>query len=365
MKQENNSNSLLLCSVGNNADGFRIDQIAMNKNSFIGSGYGLLEKKAIICSWNNKLEMDWSLVSDTLEAFEEPASAIDEQGNYLVVNKNINTTPYYGYFTLIQKEGKVLWTQRTDHIDVMSDIVVLRNNQFLVSFKQKGAYIDGGTTKKYYMASSLWITADGALVQKYKYLVDRDKFTEFNIHKTLEDVNGNIYYFGSVLLPNNRTDLLIFKVNPQARVQWSYSYPTQKDLSIKSATISPEGKIFIAADSYGRTGGFLLAELESDGNIYWNNFITTSPYEQIKNLFWSNNELLLVYDKTLNVGIMHCSIKGECCSGESSKLNIKFTPADIQLSNSNAEFEPTGCRWTAVHLDSKIFGEVQSITDCK
>lgn len=354
-----------LYSVGNKAESFRLDQIAAIHSNIVSSGYGTDNKKAIIAGWSNKLELKWSLVSDSLEAFEEPCSCIDSKGNYLVVSKNTSAQPYYGYFTLVRPDGSVGWTQCADHIDVMSDILALKGGRFLVSFKQKGAYIDGGTMKKYLMATSLWVTIDGAITQKYKFLVDREKFIDFNLYKTLEDSKGNIYYLGSGFMVNNRTDLLIVKTNAEGRVQWSNTYATGKELVIKSADIDAKDQIVIAADSYGKTGGIMLGGVGVDGNIIWNNFITTTPYEQVKNVFWNKDGILIVYDKTLNAGILSCDAKGKNCIVKNTELDIKASNADIQLSPNNAEFEATQCKWLPIQLQVINHKNPSLINDCK
>ncbi|NOT38331.1 MAG: hypothetical protein HOP11_13250 [Saprospiraceae bacterium] len=357
--------SVKVITVGNQSDMFRLDQLASSSGFVLASGYGMADKKALVLGMDSDLKLNWGLVSDSLEAFEEPASSMDANGNYLVVNKNLAATPYYAYFTLLTREGKVQWTQRTDHIDALADIVSLRNNNFLIAFKQKGAYIDGGTMKKYLMASSLWVTKDGAIIQKYKFLVDRDKFIDFNLHKCLEDSKGNIYYFGSGLLVNNRTDLFVIKTNAAGHVQWSYTYQTGHELVIKSADISKDDKIVIAADSYGKSGGFLLAGLGTDGKILWNNHTSTTPYEQIKSVFIDKDQFIVVYDKTLQAGILYCDSKGKSCTGKSKELSIAQSNADIQLSPNNAEFEATQCRWLPLQLQTMMHNDVKLISDCK
>ena len=354
-----------LFSIGNKVDGFRLDQITASSKSVVASGYGGQDRKAIICGFTDKLNKQWCLVSDSLEAFEEPVSAMDDKGNYLVVNKNTSAQPYYGYFTLVASDGKVLWTQCADHIDLMSDIIALKNGQFFVCFKQKGAYIDGGTGKKYYMATGLWVTIEGNIVQKYKFLIDREKVIDFNLNKAVEDSKGNIYLFGAGQMLNNKADLLVIKINSTARVQWSYTYSTGKELSIKSADIDSKDNIVIAADSYGKAGGFLLAGIDLDGKILWNTYSTTTPYEQIKNVYWDKEDIKLIFDKTLNAGVLTCSNKGKCCIGNSSLLDLKATNADVQLSPNNAEFEPTACRWNPIELQMQVHNNPKWIDDCK
>ena len=152
---------------------------------------------------------------------------------------------------------------------------------------------------------------------------------------------------------------------PEPNISHSYTYNTGKELSIKSADIDAEDNIVIAADSYGKNGGFLLAGIDSEGKIQWNNYSTTTPYEQIKNVYWDQEEIKVVFDKTLNAGILVCSNKGKCCMGSSSSLDIKATNADVQLSPNNSEFEPTACRWNPIELQVEVHNNPKWIDDCK
>ncbi|MEP7197613.1 MAG: hypothetical protein ABI851_13920 [Saprospiraceae bacterium] len=351
-------------TIGNNKDDSRVLKVFNSSNNFVFSGYGLEGKKAFLAGTDDHMKVQWSWSCDSLEAFEEPAGAQDKLGNIFVVNKNPAATPYYGYFTLLDKEGIVKWTKKMDQIDVMSDIIACKSGDFLIHFKQKGAYIDGGTRKKYFIVPSIRISTEGKITNQYKFLVDREKYMDLNIHKVLESSTGNFYYLGSAWTVFNRTDLLIIKSDQIGRVIWSYSYQTNAELAIKSAAFDSKGNVVVAADSYGHSGGMMRGTINTDGDFLWNSFNTTTPYEQIKNFSIVKDNYYTFYDKTLNFGIMTANLEGKSCMGKTSVLEIKRSNAEVMLSSNNAVFDSTQVEWKKCELTTKSVGRLDAIIDC-
>lgn len=352
--------------VGDGQNAFRFEKLGLTAGQLVASGYGFEDKASMVAGFSNDLDLKWAMRADSLMPFEEPALCADNQGNVVVLSKAPSAwSPYYGVFTLINREGKVMWNRKVDMIDVMSDIVALRNGDFLTCFKQKGAYIDGGTHKKYYMISVVRFTVQGELAYQVKFLVDREQFLDVDFNKVMEASGGDLYFCGRSRNLANRTDLLVVKTDKGGKIIWSKTYQTNQEQGIRSGTFDPKGNIVLVADSYGHSGGMLRTSIDPSGNVLWANFNKSTPYEQMRAVFALKDKFQYVCDRTLNMGVYTSSVNGSVCFGESAPAKLTVGSAEFILSNNTNEFQDYNAGWKPVELKTSRPAVWSRIDDCK
>lgn len=351
-------------SIGDGHSNFRFEKVVIGQDRYIFSGFGFEDKSAMVASFSKKMELQWAMKADSVQAFEEPAFCSDSKGNCLLVSKNTSADPYYGFFTLLKKDGTKLWSAIIDQIDVMADIASLRNGDFLVCFTQKGAYIDGGTRKKYFIVPIIRLNINKEISYQVKFLIDREKFMGVEFTKVLETASGNLYFCGKAWSVENRSDMFVIKTDAGGKVIWANTYRTNKELMIKSAVLDDKEQVIIAADSYGHNGGFLRAAINLNGDMIWNSYDVSTPYEQVKSIHTSKNGLEFVIDKTLNFGMMTSDLKGKTCLGSGSELPISKIKTEVILSNHNAELLPNNTPWHECKLNVQTLKNVKSMIDC-
>ena len=109
----------------------------------------------------------------------------------------------------------------------------------------------------------------------------------------------------------------------------------------------------------------LRAGLTVDGDIKWNSFNTTKPYEQIRHLSLNKSgDCQVVYDKTLSFAMFNTNKNGLNCLGQSSTLDIKKTPAEVELSSHNSILEADNSNWEKKTIQVKSIGKIKGIIDC-
>ncbi len=352
--------------LGDGQNAFRLEKLGLAAGQIVSSGYGFEDKASMVAGFGNNLELKWLLRADSLMPFEEPALCADSKGNVVVLSKAPSAwSPYYGVFTLINQEGKVMWNRKVDMIDVMSDIVALRNGDFLTCFKQKGAYIDGGTHKKYYMISVMRFTVQGELAYQVKFLVDREQFLDVDFNKVLESSGGELYFCGRSRNLANRTDLLVVKTDKGGKIIWSKTYQTNQEQGIKAATFDSKGNIVLVADSYGHSGGMLRSAIDPSGNVLWANFNKSTPYEQMRAVFTLKDGFQYICDRTLNMGVYLSTGNGSVCFGGSGSANLTVGSAEFILSNNTNEFQEYNAGWKRVEPKISRPGAWNRVDDCK
>ncbi len=351
-------------AIGEDNQSFRIERLNLYKDIILSSGYGWQDKQAFVASFNKDLKPIWVLSNPQLRSFEEPRMACNIKGQSLLVSKNPNAEPYMSFLSLITSEGTVQWVKKLDQVDVMGDVIGSLSGDFIIGFKQKGAYIDGGTRKKYYMNTVIRVLEDGSISNQVKILVDREKFMDFQINTILESKNGDIFLMGLVIDNSNRTDLLIMKMTSNLRIAWANTYKTNKELSIKAALINTDGKIVVSADAYARGGGIFIGCINSNGDFLWNSFAKSTQYDQVKNLFETQKGYLAIIDKTLSAGFIYSNKTGQMCFGDCSVLSITKTDANLFLSNNSAELLADSTIWNKVDLNIKVVDHIDVSNDC-
>lgn len=352
-------------AMGDGMHDFRWEKVAISGSNLIFSGYGFKEKQAVISCYGKGMEPMWSLVSDSLKGIEEPSMCTDTAGNILMMHRNPTVSPYDGFITLINPSGNIQWTKMISLVDDMTELLPLSNGDFLIHYLQKGAYIDAETRKKYFMLPVLQISTKGLLTGQYHFHADRAKFAEINIHKVIQSDQGELYFMGSAQNLAHRKDLLIIKSDLEGKVFWSYTYQTDHQLDIKSASWDAKEGLVIMADAYGFTGGILAAGIGSDGEMKWNNLIPTTAYEQMIDLTSGKDYFGIFYDKILNFATLKTNKSGLSCTSPASKINIQRESAEVVSSTSNTIAVPHKPDWRTIKISMRKLGKLKAISDCK
>ena len=96
-----------------------------------------------------------------------------------------------------------------------------------------------------------------------------------------------------------------------------------------------------------------------------NSFNTTKPYEQIRHLSLNKSgDCQVVYDKTLSFAMFTTNKNGVSCLGQTSTLDIKKTPAEVELSTHNSILESDNSTWDKKTIHVKSLGKIKGIIDC-
>ncbi|MBK7302891.1 MAG: hypothetical protein IPI90_06480 [Saprospiraceae bacterium] len=203
------------------------------------------------------------------------------------------------------------------------------------------------------------------LTGQYHFHADRAKFAEINIHKVIQSDQGELYFMGSAQNLAHRKDLLIIKSDLEGKVFWSYTYQTDHQLDIKSASWDAKEGLVIMADAYGFTGGILAAGIGSDGEMKWNNLIPTTAYEQMIDVTSGKDYFGIFYDKILNFATLKTNKSGLSCTAPASKINIQRESAEVVSSTSNTIAVPHKPDWRTIKIPMRKLGKLKAISDCK
>ncbi|MBK7738986.1 MAG: hypothetical protein IPI45_14605 [Saprospiraceae bacterium] len=95
----------------------------------------------------------------------------------------------------------------------------------MISYKQKGAYINGELRKKYWINTFQIVDPIGELVQYRNFHFEYDLITDWHFNKLLQDKKGNLYFIGKIEYRNsNRQEAFIIKTAIDGQIIWSHTY---------------------------------------------------------------------------------------------------------------------------------------------
>ena len=112
-------------------------------NDYVLNGNSGESKNKFLLKTNSNGDAIWGIQSEKFRAFDPGDMAMDPAGNVLFISKDPAADAYHGCLHFVDKDGICKWSKDLSSIEAMQDIICTKDGLFLISYKQKGAYIDG------------------------------------------------------------------------------------------------------------------------------------------------------------------------------------------------------------------------------
>lgn len=344
----------------------RFERILTYDNSLILSGFYGDSKSKFLLRVLPEGKPVWAIQSEIYKTFDQGDVAVDPTGNILLSSKNPTDDAYLGFMHLIDKEGNCKWSKRMSAMEIMQDIICTRDSQFIISYKQKGAFIDGSTRKKYWMNSFHKINKEGSFIWSNKFHIEVDQASDCVFNKVLEDQAGNLYFIGRIeLLKSKGHDLFIIKTNSTGTILWSSIYATSNEFAFKNACFHESGNLLLVADGYGKNGGLVYMEMKPDGVISWSKIKATANYEQVINILPGKNKYAIVWDKLLNFSTFTMDAKGNSCYTDVKEQIIERQNFPVLLDTYHGSWDPAVSDWKKIEISLLPHSEIPLTNECK
>jgi hypothetical protein len=344
----------------------RFERVIPIGTEFVLNGFSGESKNKFLIKTNSKGEAIWGIQSERFRTFDPGDMAMDPSGNVLFITKDPSAEAYHGTLHLVDKDGNCKWSRDMSSIEVMQDIICTQDKLFLISFKQKGAYIDGSTRKKYWMNSFHKVDQSGQIVWSRKFHFDNDLVDECTFSKILEDKSGHLYFMGKIdLLKPRKQNLFITKTDKDGRIIWSNVYTGSAELNFKSGCFDSKGNLILAADGYSKNGGIAFLQLAPDGNILWAKITKSANYEQVISIFTSRDGYEIVWDKLLNFASFTVDLKGRTCTAGVEDLKLGIQKFPLILDEFKGSWDPIEADWKKMDLKLVAHQDVISTSDCQ
>lgn len=353
-------------SYGNPGTTERFEKITTAENAFYLGGFTGDEKMKFLLKLNAQYESAWGIQSERFKTLEPGDMVTDAKGNTLLITKDPAAESYHGFLHLINKDGACLWSKDVPSVDVMQDIITTGDGNYLVSFKQKGAYIDGSTRKKYWMNAFHKINTTGELIWSRKFHIEYDLVDDCIFSEILEDKSGNLYFIGKADLRSTTTQhLLIIKTDKEGRIAWSTLFNCIHQLNFKNGCFDANGNMMFVADGYGKNGGMAFIQMKPDGTIIWSKFIKTANYEQGLQVFSLPKAYEIVWDKLLNFALFTLDAKGNSCFTNMEDLKCTPQKFPVLLDAFTSNWKNVDSDWKKTEVRLVTHQNLKAVSDCK
>lgn len=339
---------------GNDQVSHRIERMRAYGKEWIVTGIRGEQKNKFIARLNDQFDPVWALSSDTLQTTDQVEMAVDQNGNTLFSCKHPSSEAYELFIYLMNQQGQCQWGRALSSVEILQDIFLTKDQQFFISFKQKGAYIDGQTRKRYLMNSFYKMDASGQLLWAAKFHLDDDQIHHAHFNKVVEDPQGFLYFIGVIALQPNMENAYIVKTNSEGKILWSKFYNGLQDVTLKHGIITKKGNLLIIADGYGKQGGLTTLEVNQDGEVLWSRKFESANYEQAVAALESKNSFLFVWDKLFTMGQFSSNQEGKSCIASELLKDIKPQEILIQFERFNGRVKEIPCHvWMPFELMHK------------
>lgn len=352
-------------SYGNTNSSERFERIVISGNDLVLNGFSGESKNKFLFKINNDGATIWGIQSEKYKTFETGDLAIDPSGNILMITKDPTSESYHGCFHLIDKNGTCKWSKDISSIEFMQDIICTKDNHFLMSYKQKGAYIDGSTRKKYWMNSFNKVDQSGQIIWSKKFHLDYSLVEESVYSKILEDKSGNLYFIGKMELRNpKKQHLFISRTDKNGKILWSNIYNCQFELNFKNGCFDAEDNLILLADGYGKNGGIAYMQLTQEGDIKWASIMKTANYEQAISILVSEQGYEIIWDKLLNFASFTINDKGQSCAAKVEELKLVKQNVPILIDDFKGTWQDVESDWKKIDFKLLPHQNVVAISDC-
>jgi hypothetical protein len=344
----------------------RFERILSHEGNYIITGYQGDAKHKFLLKVNANAEPLWGIESTRFRTLDAGHMDIDPNGNTLLMTKDSAAEAFYCTVHLIDHEGNCKWSKKISAIESMQDILCTRDQNFLISFKQKGAFIDGETRKKYYMNTFYKVNAAGQILWSRKFHFETLVAEDCIFSQILEDASGNLYFMGkSNLLVPKKQQLFLTKTNPDGVIQWSHVYASEQELQFKNACFDKSGNIVLLADGYAKNGGIAYMSITSAGEVVWAKIIPSAAYEQAVSIFPTKNSFQVVWDKLLNFAVFSFDADGKTCSDNVQELKLVKRKFPLLLDQFNGRWEDVVPDWKPLTFTLTSHPNISSVSTCQ
>jgi hypothetical protein len=362
-KNEGKDNTGYSLSISNNPS--RFERIIPFEKDYIIGGFNSETKNKMLIRTNDAGAAIWGIQSEKFRTFDPGDMCIDKSGNLLVMTKDPSAEAYHGTLHFIDKDGNCKWSRDMSSIEVMQDMIPCRDGHFLISYKQKGAFIDGSTRKKYWMNSFHKVDQSGQIIWSRKFHLENDLVDDCVFSKILEDKNGNLFFIGKLDVAQPRKQhLFVTKTDKDGRIFWSLYYDTPQELNFKTGCFDQTGNLILVADGYSKNGGMAFMQLAADGSVAWAKLFKTANYEQALDLIENKNSFTLIWDKLLNFATMSFNAKGQTCN-KVDELTITNHKFPLLLDEFKYSWDNVEADWKKMEFNLVPHQDIKVSSDCQ
>ncbi|MBK9107036.1 MAG: hypothetical protein IPM92_01300 [Saprospiraceae bacterium] len=355
----NNSSTGIGFALGKSEQQERIEKIRIQDRHYFVSGYSGENKNKFVAKLDDKFNLIWARSSDSIQSTDQPELAVNLSSHILLAGKNSADESYQIQLHLFNGDGACLWSKSMPSVEILQDILPTKDQNFLISFKQKGAYIDGQTRKRYIMNSFYKINTEGQQVWAGKFHMDDDQVHHSYFTKVVEDSKTQLYFIGHIAFQANVENAYIVKTNSDGKILWSKFYVGLENYVFKSASIGEDGKIFIIGDGYGKNGGLVYASIREDGQIEWARKSKSANYEQAISVIPSENSFTIIWDKLFTMAGFSTDKKGNACLGENEELKVSAQEFMIQMERFKGRMGDLPLHaWKELDMETKVFDQI-------
>ena len=353
-------------SFGSPSISERFEKMIAFGNEYVLHGNSGESKNKFLIKTNANGDAIWGIQSEKFRSFDPGDMAIDPAGNVLFISKDPAADAYHGCLHLVDKDGNCKWSKDLSSIDAMQDIICTKDGLFLISYKQKGAYIDGSTRKKYWMNSFHKVDQSGQIVWSRKFHIDNDLVDECIFNRLLEDKTGHLYFIGRIdLLSPRKQNLFIIKTDKNGRIFWSNIYTCLPELSFKNGCFDANGNLILLADGYSKNGGIAYMQLAPDGKVIWSKITKSANYEQAINIFANKQGYEIVWDKLLNFASFTVDTKGRTCNSKVEDLVLTPKKFPLILDEFKGSWETVEADWKKMEFKMVSHKDIVATSDCQ
>lgn len=362
------SKSTGLTSYGIPGKSVRFEQICLNgSDRYVSGNYGD-DKNKLICKLGTKNEVLWSMGSTIYKTIDKGDLAVDAAGNCLLPTKDPSSDAYEACLHLFDANGVCKWSRKLKAVEVWQDVIVTTDQKFMISYKQKGAYINGELRKKYWINTFQIVDPVGELIQYRNFHFEYDLITDWHFNKLIQDKKGNLYFIGKIEYRNtNKQEAFIIKTAIDGKIIWSHTYSADNGMeyAFKNACLTATGNLMILGDGYSKKGGIVFLELNSDGKISWAKLKSAAYFDQAMVIISKGKNYEIIWDKLLNMAMFSCNEKGQTCTNDLQEIHFTQKNFPVLLNENNGSWENIAGDWTAIQFDVNQQGNLAVEDGCK
>ncbi len=346
----------------------RFEQICpLGADRYISGNFGE-DRNKLICKLNNQQDIVWAQGSNQYKTIDKGDMAVDAAGNCLLPTKDPSSDAYEACLHLFDANGTCKWSRKLSAVEVWQDVIVLNNQKFMISYKQKGAYINGELRKKYWINTFQMVDPKGELMQYRNFHFDYDLITDWHFNKLIQDKAGNLYFIGKIEYRiSNRTEAFIVKTTLDGRILWSQTYAANNgtEYVFKNACFNASGNLMIVGDGYSKKGGLIYLEMSPDGKVIWANLKQSAYFDQVVSILAKGKNYQILWDKLLNLASFTINAKGESCSNDVQSLQFNQKAFAVLLNENVGAWTPVEADWKPIQIHKENQEQIPVENACK
>jgi len=333
----------------------RIEKIRPSKQNWAITGIRGDQKNKFVGLLNEQFEPLWVMTSDTLQTTDQVEMAANSAGELLLSCKHPGSDAYQMFIYQFDSQGQCQWARSISSVEILQDMLITKDQHYFISFKQKGAYIDGQTRKRYLMNSFYKLDGTGQVIWAAKFHMDDDQIHHAHFNKVIEDAAGSLYFIGIIAFQPNVENAYVVKTNVDGKIIWSKFYVGLEEVTLKSACFTKKGNVLLFGDGYGKKGGLTAMEINPNGESIWTRKFNSANYEQAIAVIEGKSAHWLVWDKLFTIGHFTLNQEGKSCMPSEIIQNVKPQEVLINMEKFKGRIEEiaTG-NWQKAKLEHTV-----------